>query len=119
MKLGYILLYVDDVPRTAEFYERAFGLEMAFLHESGARNATFPQRHSLSRTMMQSLVREEQVYPSAQRGSLAQHGSQWAPHPVASHTPSPLQVSPASQGAAVPQHGCPVPPQLAHMTPLQ
>ncbi len=28
-------MYVEDVPKTAAFYERAFGIETAFLHESG------------------------------------------------------------------------------------
>ncbi|MCA9668108.1 MAG: VOC family protein [Myxococcales bacterium] len=35
MKLGYVLLYVDDVAAAITFYERAFGLERAFVHESG------------------------------------------------------------------------------------
>jgi lactoylglutathione lyase len=34
MRLGYIILYVPDVPATLDFYERAFGLERGFLHES-------------------------------------------------------------------------------------
>ncbi len=34
MKFGYTLLYVSDVPATLAFYEKAFGLERAFLHES-------------------------------------------------------------------------------------
>jgi catechol 2,3-dioxygenase-like lactoylglutathione lyase family enzyme len=34
MKLGYALLYVDDVVKSLEFYEKAFGLERGFLHES-------------------------------------------------------------------------------------
>jgi hypothetical protein len=35
MKLGYILMYVEEVSKTADFYERAFGVHTAFLHESG------------------------------------------------------------------------------------
>jgi predicted enzyme related to lactoylglutathione lyase len=35
VKLGYVLLYVDDVKATVAFYERAFGLSQRFLHESG------------------------------------------------------------------------------------
>lgn len=35
IRLGYVLLYVDDVLGTVDFYERAFGLEKGFLHESG------------------------------------------------------------------------------------
>lgn len=35
MKLGYVLLYVEDVTATLSFYERAFGLARRFLHESG------------------------------------------------------------------------------------
>jgi len=34
MRLGYVILYVVDVPATLEFYERAFGLKLRFLHES-------------------------------------------------------------------------------------
>ena len=36
MKLGYTLLYVPDVPATVEFYEKAFGVERSFLHESNS-----------------------------------------------------------------------------------
>lgn len=35
MKLAYTILYVEDVPATLAFYERAFGLSRRFLHESG------------------------------------------------------------------------------------
>lgn len=35
MKLGYTLFYVDDVAATMKFYEKAFGLDPGFLHESG------------------------------------------------------------------------------------
>ncbi len=34
MKLGYALLYVDDVEKTMQFYGDAFGLTAGFLHES-------------------------------------------------------------------------------------
>ncbi len=34
MKLGYTIVYVPNVPETMDFYERAFGLETRFLHES-------------------------------------------------------------------------------------
>ncbi|MBB3227250.1 putative glyoxalase superfamily protein PhnB [Luteibacter sp. Sphag1AF] len=35
MRLGYTLVYVADVEATVDFYERAFGLERRFVHESG------------------------------------------------------------------------------------
>lgn len=35
IKLGYVIVYVADVAKTIAFYERAFGLEQRFLHESG------------------------------------------------------------------------------------
>ncbi len=35
MKFKYTILYVDDVPATLEFYERAFGVTRAMLHPSG------------------------------------------------------------------------------------
>jgi lactoylglutathione lyase len=33
--LGYVLVYVPDVARTVAFWQRAFGLEVRFAHESG------------------------------------------------------------------------------------
>ena len=35
MKLKYAILYVEDVPATLEFYEKAFGLQRKMLHEGG------------------------------------------------------------------------------------
>jgi lactoylglutathione lyase len=35
MKLGYVMLYVKDVPRSLAFYEDAFGLSRRFVHEAG------------------------------------------------------------------------------------
>jgi lactoylglutathione lyase len=35
MKLGYTILYVDDVRRTVDFYSSAFGLTPKFVHEAG------------------------------------------------------------------------------------
>ncbi|MFP2926759.1 VOC family protein [Pyxidicoccus sp. 3LG] len=35
MKLGYVILYVPDVSATVAFYEKAFGLQRRFVHESG------------------------------------------------------------------------------------
>lgn len=34
MKLGYTIIYVADVPNTVAFYERAFGINRRFIHES-------------------------------------------------------------------------------------
>jgi lactoylglutathione lyase len=34
MKLGYVIVYSQDVPAALAFYERAFGLSRRFLHES-------------------------------------------------------------------------------------
>ena len=36
MKFGYTILYVSDVEQTVSFYEKAFGMERRFVHESGA-----------------------------------------------------------------------------------
>lgn len=33
MKFRYAILYVDNVPDTLSFYEKAFGFEPAFIHE--------------------------------------------------------------------------------------
>lgn len=35
MKLGYTIIYVPDVAGSLAFFEKAFGLEKRFLHESG------------------------------------------------------------------------------------
>jgi len=35
MKLGYTIIYVENVAETVAFYERAFGLMCRFVHESG------------------------------------------------------------------------------------
>lgn len=35
MRLGYTLVYVNDVAATVDFYETAFGLKRRFIHESG------------------------------------------------------------------------------------
>jgi len=35
LQLAYTILYVDDVPASLAFYERAFGLARRFLHDSG------------------------------------------------------------------------------------
>jgi catechol 2,3-dioxygenase-like lactoylglutathione lyase family enzyme len=35
MQLRYVIVYVNDVPASLDFYERAFGLQRGFLHESG------------------------------------------------------------------------------------
>ncbi len=34
MKLGYTIIYVDNVVETVAFYETAFGLKQRFIHES-------------------------------------------------------------------------------------
>ena len=36
MKFGYTIIYVKDVVKTIEFYQKAFGLKLRFLHESNA-----------------------------------------------------------------------------------
>jgi lactoylglutathione lyase len=35
MKFGYTIIYVPSVSESLAFYERAFGLQRRFLHESG------------------------------------------------------------------------------------
>ncbi len=35
MRFKYTILYVEDVTRSIEFYERAFGLERRMIHEAG------------------------------------------------------------------------------------
>jgi lactoylglutathione lyase len=36
LRFAWTILYVKDVPRAVEFYERAFGLSRKFVHPSGA-----------------------------------------------------------------------------------
>jgi uncharacterized glyoxalase superfamily protein PhnB len=35
MEFGYTILHVDDVQKSVEFYEQAFGLKRRFIHEGG------------------------------------------------------------------------------------
>lgn len=35
MRLGYTIIFVDDVAEAVQFYERAFGIEREFVHEAG------------------------------------------------------------------------------------
>jgi lactoylglutathione lyase len=35
MRLGWVIVYVDEPPRAAEFYERAFGLRTEFVAPTG------------------------------------------------------------------------------------
>ncbi len=35
MRFGYTILYVRDIERSLDFYERAFGLGRRFVHQSG------------------------------------------------------------------------------------
>lgn len=36
MHLGYVIIYVEDVGATVNFYEKAFGLKRRFVHESNS-----------------------------------------------------------------------------------
>lgn len=33
-RLGYVIIYVEDVPATVSFYQKAFNLKQRFIHES-------------------------------------------------------------------------------------
>lgn len=35
MRLGYTIIYVNDVTEAVDFYERAFGIGREFVHEAG------------------------------------------------------------------------------------
>jgi uncharacterized glyoxalase superfamily protein PhnB len=35
MNFGYLIIYTDDVTKSIEFFEDAFGLKRRFIHESG------------------------------------------------------------------------------------
>lgn len=35
MRFSYIILYVEDVKKTVQFYKNAFGFELKFQHEQG------------------------------------------------------------------------------------
>ena len=61
MQLRYIILYVPDVGATMDFYARAFGLELRFLHEGGdyGEMATGETRLAFSSiALMQSLGKQ-------------------------------------------------------------
>ena len=61
MQLRYVILYVADVGATMDFYARAFGLELRFLHEGGdyGEMATGDTRLAFSSiALMQSLGKQ-------------------------------------------------------------
>lgn len=35
MKMGYVTLYVEDIPAAVDFYRKVLDLELHFMHESG------------------------------------------------------------------------------------
>ena len=35
MKLGYVIIYVPDVPKAVAFYSKAFGMAARFIHKTG------------------------------------------------------------------------------------
>jgi lactoylglutathione lyase len=35
MKFGYTIIYTDDIEKSIEFFEKAFGFKRRFIHESG------------------------------------------------------------------------------------
>lgn len=41
MKFGYTIVYVPSVSDAFAFYERAFGLQIRLLHESGSTTIAF------------------------------------------------------------------------------
>lgn len=64
MRLGYTILYVDDVARSVDFYQRAFALGVDFVHESGdfAQMATGQTALAFtSRRLMAQLGKSPQV----------------------------------------------------------
>jgi catechol 2,3-dioxygenase-like lactoylglutathione lyase family enzyme len=61
MQLRYIILYVPDVGAATDFYARAFGLELRFLHDGGdyGEMATGETRLAFSSiALMQSLGKQ-------------------------------------------------------------
>lgn len=64
MKLGYTILYVENVRNSLDFYTAAFGLKLKFLHESGDFGELDTGSTALafsSRQLMLSLGKNPQV----------------------------------------------------------
>jgi catechol 2,3-dioxygenase-like lactoylglutathione lyase family enzyme len=53
MQLGYTIIYVPDVATSLDFWQRAFGLRLRFVHDSGTYGeldtgaTTWPLPHAL------------------------------------------------------------------------
>lgn len=70
MKFEYTMIYVDDVERTLDFYQRAFGFETRFLHdektygelETGETVFAFAS-HELERSNLEDYIRTDATYP--------------------------------------------------------
>ena len=69
MTFRYTILYVDDVAASLGFFERAFGLERSFLHESGdyAELATGDTRLAFSSTRLMRELGKVTQRPSRER----------------------------------------------------
>ncbi|MCA9550006.1 MAG: VOC family protein [Myxococcales bacterium] len=69
MIFRYTILYVDDVRATLDFYQRAFGLELGFLHESGdyGELATGETKLTFSSTRLMQELGKSPGAPSAAR----------------------------------------------------
>src|SRR5512140_2606293 len=67
--LGYVILYVKDVPASLAFYENAFGLSRRFLHEDGGKAygelETGAARVSFASLEMAREVLNQEVVPAA------------------------------------------------------
>ncbi len=71
MKFKYTILYVENVPETLSFYEKAFGLKISFLHEgqdygqleTGETNLAFASL-SLMRSLGKTPAAASHAHPS-------------------------------------------------------
>lgn len=66
MKFRYTILYVDDVPGTVDFFQRAFGLPLGMLHEGGdyAELATGETRLAFSSNALMRQLDKNPAAPS-------------------------------------------------------
>mgnify|MGYP000666339212 CR=1 FL=1 len=67
MIFRYTILYVDDVPATLDFFERAFGLQRGFLHESGdyGELTTGDTKMAFSSTTLMKQLEKNPAAPNA------------------------------------------------------
>lgn len=70
IRLGYVIIYVNDVAATIEFYENAFGIKRRFVHESG-QYAEMETGSTALAFVSEQMIGESHSFRKNRRGDLS------------------------------------------------